>query len=494
VGSTGINNSCGLNNIIRHNKIQKATLFAFKGGYGGMSAVLNQQPRSTMQFCVTKPLTPRFFEGVSFFIMQPHPAPRGTIKTVTDQGSYLTITTSKPMDQVPAIGAEIQILETGTLYDGNEVILSGDNAFDHNGWNGLKFIGNEILFAGEKVDLGAVVSVNAGIWCGYDPQGNYSDFQCDDLIIRGNRIRHTAGSAISIMSTINNVLIESNECIDYSELRENSPNPTIGGIDLCRLSFKRSSHQVVRGNLCRSSLGYGAIIGFSAKVRVENNLISARTGIKINSSIDVVCQDNTISSNGTATETYGILISDDSAGNACSGVLIDSNIVSNTGGVGVKVSDVNATTLEIRDTNRVSAPIAFDINNASDTASYAAQFLYSGGARGQALRFTSRVAASPGFANRKPLGKFTADPGTGGSLRVFGTAWGNGIGRETFQVVFHGDTGSNAVVFTRIAGSTFLEAMDFFIEINGFELVCKYVNNENTTVYMTLEVLSLSRF
>jgi len=147
VGSSFINESCGYNNRIVNNSVRKATLFGFKGGYGLGPTITNDAAPSTTAFTVTKNAanTKQLIVGQAFAIPKAAlPYATGTIKSITDNTTYYTVTTQVAMAVAPTVGDQIQTLSTNTILDGNQVVYSGENGFDQNGVHNMLIRNNSV--------------------------------------------------------------------------------------------------------------------------------------------------------------------------------------------------------------------------------------------------------------------------------------------------------------------------------------------------------------
>jgi len=339
VGSTGINDSAGTQNIISNNNLNVITLFGMKGGYAPNTAVVTADvtpTTSTLTIAATTATRRLFVEGASFTVFNAAPTlPIGYISKVVDNTTYLQIYVHKTLAVVPDVGAQIQLLQTGTVYSGNTVSYTGDNGWDVNGWSNITVTGNSLNACGSYTDVGNFGGLAAGFWFGYDPQSGYNRMQCEGLLIDGNSVNNTKGSAISVMSTVNDVTITNNSLVNYNR----TDTADYGGIDLTRLTFYRSANHTVSGNTCVSQYGYGIYASYATNCFIANNFVKSEHGIVVDSQNEAIVRDNTIYATSTSTTGYGVLVSDVSGANVSSGVIVSGNRINVAGGFGIRNTD-----------------------------------------------------------------------------------------------------------------------------------------------------------
>lgn len=339
VGSTGINDSAGIQNIISNNNLNVITLFGMKGGYSPNAAVVTADvtpTTSTLTIAATTATRRLFVEGASFTVFNAAPTlPIGYISKVVDNTTYLQIYVHKTLAVVPDVGAQIQLLQTGTVYSGNTVSYTGDNGWDINGWSNITVTGNSLNACGSYTDVGTFGGLNSGFWFGYDPQSGYNKMQCEGLLIDGNSVNNTKGSAISIMSTVADVTVTNNSLVNYNR----SDNADYGGIDLTRLTFYRSTNHTVSGNTCISQYGYGIYASYATNCFIANNFVKSEHGIVVNAQNEAIVRGNSIYATSTSTTGYGVLVSDVSGANTSSGVIVSGNRINVAGGFGIRNTD-----------------------------------------------------------------------------------------------------------------------------------------------------------
>lgn len=495
VGSTSINNSAGVSNIISNNNVQKATLFGFKGGYApNITTVTNDIARTVSSFSVaaTASAIKNMVQGASVCIFNAAPvAPVGFIGQVVNNGTYLTINLTGPMDAVPENGVQVQLLETGTVYDANTLIYSGDNGWDINGWSNITVTGNSLVSPGAYTDAGSFGGLAAGFWFGYDQQGAYTGMASSGLTISGNTVKNAYGSAISVMSVANDVSITSNTLTQYNR----SNNAAFGGIDLTRLTFNRSKNHVVSGNTCISIFGYGIYTSFSTNVVVTNNYINSSLGIVANSQNICNIQGNTVTTVLAGASGYGILVSDTSTVNASSTITVMNNWVYIAGQIGISVTDANALEVTIKDntsfgSSATMAPI-YDTSVGNDLITV-------GGYNGRGLDGFMRIQVPVGVTVK--LSDYASDAGTIGGVIIEGFIRTTTTAFEWFSVAYYGNTAMPTVAFTSNGSpnaTAFLAAGDFTTTVNSpsaGRVTCNYKNNEAGIVFLSLKVASLGRF
>lgn len=493
VGSTGINVSAGLNNVVRDNTLYKITLFGMKGGYGFSGAVTNNVPITSTSFSV--PLNTAPFVGQAFFFPRTtYPGPQGVVKSVTKFSTYEVITTAQPMPANPVVGEGPQLLDTNTLYSGNSIVYTGDNGFDQNGIHNLCIQENKLSYCGEYEEVGSFAGLRAGVWVGYDPQGSNNNMENTGLIVQDNLIEHTKGSAIQIFTT-NDVIVQNNYCYSYSSQNTTS-NSGNGGIEFGKLGFYRSTGATITGNTCVSPNGFGIYAGYSTSVLCSENHIRSKCGIKINTMRQAKVSGNLITATGD--DVYGILVSDDSGVNPGSGCQITRNVVGVNGNSGycIRVTDVGMTALDILDDNLLDSSNINVVRINDESTANTGTFPRTDGVGGRIV--TKPVRFSLGAGQIINIGSYFSDPGTIGGLKVYGFMRSGTSDFETFEVVYFGNTTMPTQSFTSLGspnGTAFLSAGDFTTSIaSGSRLVCNYTNNEADMVHATLWVQSFARF
>ncbi len=493
VGSTGINLSAGLNNVVRDNTLYKITLFGMKGGYGFSGAVTNNVPITSTSFSV--PLNTAPFVGQAFFIPRAtYPGPQGVVKSVVKFSTYEVITTAQPMAVNPVVGEGPQPLDTNALYSGNSIVYTGDNGFDQNGVHNLCVQENRLSYSGEYEEVGSFPGLRAGIWVGYDPQGPINNFENTGLIIQDNVVEYTRGSAIQIFVT-NDVIVQNNYCYSYSG-QDTSSNPNNGGIEFGKLGFYRNTGATITGNTCVSQNGFGIFAGYSTSIQCSENHIRSKCGIKANTVRQAKISGNLITATGTG--VYGLLISDDSGTNPGSGCQVTRNVIGidSNSGYCIRVSDVGMTLLDILDDNLIDASGIDVVRISDESTASTGTYPRTDGVGGRVVTKPIRFSLGPG--QTVDLGSYFSDPGTVGGLKVYGFMRSGTSSFQAFEVMYFGNTSMPVQTFTDLGspnGTTFLSGTDFTTSLAAANrLVCNYTNNETDTVYATLWAQSFARF
>jgi hypothetical protein len=498
VGSSAYNVSCGLNNRFIRNRAKNTTLFAFKGGYGIGPAVTGSVTPTTTTFSVAKNASSLKTLKVGQCIVIPRASvstyPRGIIKTITDNTTYLTITLAKAT-ATPAVGEILQPLDTGCVWLNNSSEFCGDNAFDQNGVCNIEIAGNDLSFSGWYQAAGVFAGLRAGVWCGYDNQGALNSQQNDGVYVHDNKIRHTYGSGVNLMVT-ENYRVHGNDLRDYNEGQDpSSVTPNYGGIDINRTGFYRAYNGSVCGNMMDSDSGYAAFIGFTARVLIDGNRGRSKCGIKLNTLQDTVMSNNQITSSGAGGYTY--LISDDSGANPSSTVRVSKNRGYAEGATGhvFSCTDTNIIELQVDDDNSFAAAntntiLYNDNSTSSGTPAYSG---YNGNVGEKPMRFTLGAGQTISLAN------YFSDAGTIGGVIIEGVARRGVAAGEMFEMRFYGSTSTSTGVFTSkgaTGAGAFLAGGDFSTQVNtpnSGQINCRYTNNEAENVSMTLIIKSMSR-
>ena len=343
VGSTGINDSTGVGSVISGNTLSKITLFGMKGGYGPNQGTVTSDVAPTIyQFTIgaSAAIRRNVVVGCGFEVFNTaYPTSTGTISAVNDFGTYLLISVHEGSMQVaPTVGCQMQLLQTGTVYDGNTVYQTGDNGWDINGWRDISVTGNNLNACGQYVPSGSphFAGLGFGFWFGYDAQGAYNKMECNNLSIVGNLVTNSYGSGVGVMSTANNVKVADNTIINAN--REGTVS-SYGGIEVCRLSFFQSARHSITGNMIVSNSGYGITNSFTNGGHIEGNTIICPTGINVGSYTNCDIGNNNINATSTSTSAFGILITDNGTTNHCSGIVARGNRINVAGGFGIRNDD-----------------------------------------------------------------------------------------------------------------------------------------------------------
>jgi hypothetical protein len=498
VGSSAINMSCGLNNIVSNNKVSKATLFAFKGGYGIGAAVTSNISPTTTQFSVADTVDNRntLKVGQAFYIprVSVFPSPQGVIKSIVDNGSYLTITTQQSMGVAPIAGETMQPLDTNCVWDSNSLTYSGDNGFDQNGVYNITVTNNRLMYSGWYQDVGTFGGFGDGVWIGYDPQGSLNTMINTGVLVSNNIIQHTFGSAIEIF-TSNNVTVNDNILFQYNEGKEpGTATPAYGGVSVGRLGYYRTNQVVIANNSCKSTEGFGVYCGFSTQNTITHNNISSPVGITANAVVAAYILSNVVTVNKDL--GYGLLVSDGSGSNPCSGVLIKGNYITQNGSTGacVRISDAGASVVKIDTDNTLSGGAG--VNRIEDLSSSSSALTpVSDGYAGAIFSSPLRIKLDPGQSYT--LAQYFSDAGTIGGARVFGFMRSGTGAFEYFETVYYGNVSMRTIAFTSKGspnGTAFLASGDFTTTTSGSKINCVYTNNEANQINAILYVESFSRF
>lgn len=405
VGATGINDSCGADNIITNNTLRYISLFGMKGGYGSNSAVTTADvtpTQFTFSIDASNSTRQNFVPGVACtFLNASTPLPIAYISAVVDNGTYLQCFVSKTMIAAPDIGVQVQMLSKGTIFSNNTVTQTGDNGWDYNGWCEITCIGNVLNECGAYTGAGLYGGLKAGFWFGYDPQGSYNNFRSEGLNITSNYMNNTQGSGISVMATADDLHIEGNMVINSNRAND----VTWAGIDVTRLAFYRSArHSILNNTVINYGTGVGINASYSSGDFVSGNHVSGHNGITLNSQNSVTVANNMVTFSNNSGSGYGVLVSDDSTFNTSSEIQVNNNtIYGPASGFGIRNIDTNYSLIDVFANNTIKGSgsfVAFS-NNGADIASsvsasnpafterHVTQFL-----TGQAITFSRVVAAT----------------------------------------------------------------------------------------------------
>lgn len=338
-GSTGINDSAGIDTIISGNQIDKIALFGIKGGFApNVTTVTNDVIPTQFTFSVANSVDVKrkIISGSHLTVFNTVQQPTlVTVSEVVDGGAYLQIFVRETLDIIPETGCQIQLLCSTKIWN-NSITTCGDNGLDFNGWFQLS-IKNNIIDDTGSLRLGDFGVLAAGIWVGYDPQGSYNKMRSSRLEIESNEIYNTYGSGISIMSTVDSYSITANTCINFNRRQD----PDFGGIDSTRLSFYKSSKGFISDNFLRSAYGYAIYSNYSNNVIISNNNTYTPNGIMVGSSTDCEITNNTVVAISTSTSAFGIQTLDASGVNPNSGIHASGNTINVAGGFGIINTDTN---------------------------------------------------------------------------------------------------------------------------------------------------------
>jgi len=368
VGASGITNSGGVNCVITNNKLNTITLFGFKGGYIPSVATTNSSVSPTVNsFSVaySDAALRNLQVGQAVLVMNAaYPSALGYIGAVTNNTTYLTISLNAPMNVAPDSGVSVQILETGTVYSDNTLHFTGDNGWDVNGWANITVVGNSLYGPGVYQGAGIFGGLAAGFWFGYDPQGGYSKFITQDLLISGNSITNSYGTSISVQATSNNVNISNNLITNSNR----SNGVTNAGIDCNQYSYYRSNNQIISGNIITNGLNFGIYNNYASNVTISNNQVYSSLGINVSAQQGCIVEDNNITTTNASATAFGILVS--TTGVANSGIAIANNIITVAAGYGIRNTDAGYSLNYAFNGNLIGGTIPFTAfsNNGADTA------------------------------------------------------------------------------------------------------------------------------
>lgn len=506
VGSSGITVASGMNNVVTDNSLSKITLFGCKAGFGESTTVTGDITPSATSFSITKDskTTRQWFVGTYFLIaLSDNAKTTGYVKAITDNGTYYTIT-STTLDSVPVAGKKIKLPDTGTKWVNNSITYTGDNGFDINITNNTLIEGNTIKYAGWYQDAGIFQGLRTGIWIGADPQPPVTCYESEGVIIKGNTVQNTAGSAIAVFST-RNVIIDANYCRNYNEYNDpTSSTAAYGGIEVGRLGYGRIENIKIANNICYSPYGYGIYAGFFLNGVVSDNIVRSKAGIKLNSPVASIAKGNMVEALGDS--SYALLVSDDSGANPTSGVQIVGNNLRVNGGASyaVKVSDVSATGVMLTNDNSLYVPWnSTEIENLSSTKLIKEEYVTLADTPVISNLYENadgHYKGSVSSGGTTTIASFNADLGTAGMVEIIGVIRAGTSDAEVFRAIaWGGYLANNALAFTSLGiarGSAFLASADFSVIPNGTGglVDVKYTNNEANTVYISCEVKSISRF
>lgn len=299
VSYAGINVSAGLNNKVHHNTIIRTDLFSLKGGFGVGWTVSSDTTPTTSCFSTRGVVDGMWWPGQQILIKSAGvPPPFGMVKTitkVTGSPNYWTVCLYAPMNAVPAVNDEIQPMDTGTLVDGNSIVLSGADAMDFNGSWAIKIVNNYVGLAGWYQPNGSTAGIAGwGIWVGYDPQAGYNKFYYGSATISGNTIENPWGSCVAAFSSYLDLKVQDNHCINPNLNNDNSE----GGYRI-HLNFYRPQNLVFTGNSSTGGHGPCLILGYLAGGLVANNICSGEEGMTLDSTNSVTVASNFMTITGT---------------------------------------------------------------------------------------------------------------------------------------------------------------------------------------------------
>lgn len=333
VGSTGINVSAGVGNRVVNNRLLKATLFALKGGYGLPGTVSADAAGTTTSFTVTKNSTTTKAYAIGQYVTIVRTATTtcdGYIKSVTDNSTFYTIGTTT-MGCTPSSGDTVEMPDTGTVIDSNEVTFTAADALDFNITKDITISNNHFVLAGLYTGAGgAIVAVNSCIWVGADPQtivpfGSIHPFKSDGVKIHDNHCTHAGSSGIVVYES-DNVSVTGNVVSLVNEAGNDATpttDPQFGCIEVGRIGFNRHFQINISHNTCQTSVGYAFLANFTWDTVISGNVGKAPFGMKADAQIAAHIDGNMIEA--TAANCYGLRLGDPSAGNPSSSISMTGN-------------------------------------------------------------------------------------------------------------------------------------------------------------------------
>ena len=347
VGSTGINDSAGLGNLINGNIASFTTLFAHKGGYAqNITTITNHITPTAYSFSVARTDSARrnLLPGLAVLLFNPSGEfPIAVISKVVDTGSYLQVfLQNAALDVLPQVGAQVQALITNTSWSANRVNYTGDNAWDINGWHGISASGNTINGAGMYADAGTYAGLGCGMWFGYDEQDNENRMRAGKLSACDNTFDSIGGSAIAVMSTAIEIVTDMNRIgeVNRRGFTGNDGLPTAGAIEHHRLAFMRSARASACNNMIKSKQGFGIMSSYGSGNMVNDNSIEVSDlALIINSQKDTEAKGNRIRTTFNFGGIAAVLIRDASGVNHNDDVRLAGNDIEVASGYPIKNID-----------------------------------------------------------------------------------------------------------------------------------------------------------
>lgn len=397
---SGINDSAGACNIVSGNHLENIGQFGFKGGYAPNVSTVTNDVVATIYTCSIARTDSALRNVINntcvTFFNSGGDAPIGYVNSAVDNTTYIQLFFAKPLSGVPQTGVETQLLLTGTLWANNTLNYSSDNGWDINGWANVACIGNVLNNAGVNFPGGGTTYLADGFWFGYDPQGAYNLMKCENLLIDGNTINNTWGSAIAVMSTANSITVNGNAIYNANR----GSNAGEGAIEVTRLSFYPSYDHHITNNTIIGAEGYAITNGYVRRSKIANNFIRAKNGVSVYSVSGCTIENNRIDSTDSGASTYCITVAS-GGGNPSSAVSIKNNSLYGLHGYLIWNQDALFNLTDVWGMNSLAgAAIPFS-NNGSDIAPlqsflggaiferHATQFL-----TGQSITFANTVGSS----------------------------------------------------------------------------------------------------
>jgi hypothetical protein len=483
-GSSGINSSAGLGNKIYGNTLSRITLFSAKAGFATGIVVSNDIAPTTSQFSVTKnALNVKALRvGLDFCIPRTvsFPPPQGKIRSIVDNGTYLTINLAQPSPALMVVGEGVQPLDTGTHIFANSFTFSGDNHIDANGMADFHVYNNHFYFGGHFTDAGVFAGLADAVWAGYDPQGPLQSMNNRGVYVYDNWIYNTKGCSVEVFSS-NNVKLKRNECHSYNEgIDPASVTPVAGGVSFGRLGFNRNTDVDICDNTCISDFGFGILHGNFSGGKCTGNTVNSRVGIRQDSPQNCTLAFNDAISKAAGGYTY--LIQDPSGTNPGASLRAykNSGYAIGSGGHVFRNTDAAFFDMNIADDNRWSAANSSTelFVNLSTTATFEAPVsgLF-GNVNRQPIRYQN---IAPGATVE--LGQYSADAGRESAGCIFegfarrGTAAGH---------YFKGGAFGSVSTLTGYFDSLAANGAGAFVVLGDFTAAPNTPLTGNVTVYYT---------
>lgn len=498
VGTTWINSSANLNcNFVRPSA-KYVSLFGYKSGFGNNYAVTNDEAPSSTTFCVAATADTRrqIRAGQAFTMPSINTSgPRGVVKSVVDNTTYLKITTTDDMVETPSVGDNYQGLDTNTKWIDPRLWYCGDNGFDLHGFYNTQILFPVVDYAGMyKIGASYYSGLRAGIWTGYDQQGSNNSMFNNGLIIDSPVVRHSGGNGISCQVTSAvSILYPSITYFNDGALSTAGYGDGIGVNTFVLGAQRQAGIRIVGPSISGGNAAGGRAlsVNFCSGVNIESPSVAAVNGVKINECTESTYDNDDIYVTGTG--AIALLLSNDSGNFPCDNIRIGSGKtnVTSSSGYNLNISDTNAIRIFI-DPMRInlgSASVPM-VNSSDDSLTVTP---YGGEYAGQNVMPLKRLVTNGASVT---IGQFAATTNTGGGLIIQGVVERYASGMAAFQVVFYGHAASTGKSYTEYGhtGSTPVVTGDFTMSVSGNVITCTYTNNSGGTVGMNATVTALGSF
>lgn len=506
VGYTTVNSAANLDCTFNNMRCENVGYFGLKAGYGLSGSISNNITPTSTTFSVAATAQNKkiWTRGQHFLIVFNTSACLfPVVKSVTDNGAYLTITTAKAMAAIPSAGMELQFVDNTTWND-PVVCNTGDNGFDFNIVGGGGSINRaRSYFCGHYTGLGNHLMLGAAIWIGADPQGSNEGFRINNYTVNDCHAFHIAGSAVEIFGIGENVYVNNPKWFEVDELKEapGAATPQYGGVEMNRLNFGFARNFGVNNPCGKSSNGYSVLIGASLYAFCKGgDCESNKVGLVLQEfvgGLEII--DPAFLTSGAASSALEVRAAGTPSGLRVKGGRLVAN---GSGSVGFYNKATNASNFHIsRETEILVEPIGTRIVNLTGGLTIAPEFdnTIPGSVVmakvGQPVDFY--VQGEYPATAVIDCGEVAADNGTNGLIILRGTVWSAAGGKHSFVVYGQGHTASNnASGFATLgtAVSAFLNAGDFttVTTTNGFKL--RYTNNSGVNVRIDAKAELLPRF